>query len=70
LDDVFAFTVADAVRYSGIGKSSLYDAIGAGRLDARKIGRKTLILAESLRSFIANAPAATVRTARRKPDAG
>lgn len=47
-----ALTVADAVKASGLGKTTLYEAMAAGRLETRKVGRKRLVLTHSLRRFI------------------
>lgn len=47
-----AYTVADACRVSTIGKTRLYQLIAEGKLEARKIGKRTLILASSLRQLI------------------
>lgn len=66
MSDVLAHTIADAAKVSGIGRSSLYEAIGAGKIEARKAGGRTLILAESLRSFISGLPAADIRTGQSK----
>jgi excisionase family DNA binding protein len=40
----------------GISHASLYRLIAAGRLDARKLGSKTLITAESVERLIAELP--------------
>lgn len=47
-----AYSVADAIRVSSIGKTRLYALIKEGRLEARKIGKRTLIPAASLRALI------------------
>lgn len=47
-----AYSIADAVRVSSIGRTRLYALIGEGRLEARKIGKRTLIPAHSLRALI------------------
>ena len=47
-----AYSVADACRVSSIGRTRLYQLIGEGRLHARKIGKRTLIPAASLRALI------------------
>jgi excisionase family DNA binding protein len=47
-----AYSVADACRVSSIGRTRLYQLIGEGRLEARKIGKRTLIPAASLRALI------------------
>ncbi len=57
----YAFTIADAVTYSGCSRSRLYDAIKAGELDARQVGRRTLIVGESLRAFLDRLPSTGAR---------
>lgn len=47
-----AYSVAEAIRVSSIGKTRLYALIKEGRLEARKIGKRTLIPASSLRALI------------------
>lgn len=47
-----AYSVADACRVSSIGRTRLYALINEGRLEARKIGKRTLIPAASLRRLI------------------
>ena len=51
-----AYTVAEAVRVSNVGRSTLYELIRDGRLEARKLGSKTLIPAASLRALLATLP--------------
>jgi excisionase family DNA binding protein len=62
---VLAHTIADAVKVTGIGRTTLYELIGAKKLDARKAGNRTLITADSLRNYIASLPPADIRTAQR-----
>jgi excisionase family DNA binding protein len=62
MTEVLAHTIADATRVSGIGKTTLYELIGAGKIDARKAGNRTLIPADSLRAYLANLPRADIRT--------
>lgn len=47
-----AYTIRDACRVSSIGRTRLYALIKEGKLEARKIGKRTLILADSLRQLI------------------
>lgn len=65
MSEVLAHTIADATKISGLGRTSIYEAIGTGKLDARKAGGRTLVLDESLRAFIAGLPAADIRTGRK-----
>ena len=53
-----AYTVSDAVKASGLTRSRLYEEMRAGRIEARKAGRRRLILASSLAAFIAALPRA------------
>lgn len=52
----FAVSIADAVRLVGIGRTSLYAAIAAGRLKTRKSGRRTLVETGALREFVEALP--------------
>jgi excisionase family DNA binding protein len=47
-----AYSIADACRVTSIGRTRLYALIAEGRLEVRKIGRRTLIPAASLRALI------------------
>ncbi len=47
-----ALSIADAVKVSGLGKTTLYSAISDGRLETRKVGRKRLVLTSSLRRLV------------------
>jgi excisionase family DNA binding protein len=51
-----AHTVEGAARVTTCGRTSVYAAIKAGELKARKIGRRTIILDEDLRAWLANLP--------------
>jgi hypothetical protein len=52
----FALSVAEAVRLSGLGRTSLYAAIASGLLKTRKAGRRTLVEVAELRRFIESLP--------------
>jgi len=60
-----AYAPKDAKRILGCGLTFLYAEISAGRLEARKAGKKTLIPADSLRAYLAALPKADIRTGRR-----
>lgn len=47
-----AYSIADASRVSSLCKTRIYGLIREGRLDARKIGKRTVIPAASLRRLI------------------
>lgn len=51
-----AYSIQDTCTILGIGKTKLYEEINAGRIPAKKYGRKTLIPASSLDQWIAQLP--------------
>lgn len=65
MTEVLAHTIADATKISGLGRTTIYEAIGTGKLEARKAGNRTLIVAASLRSFLDTLPVADIRTGRK-----
>lgn len=48
-----AFTIPEACHAIGIGRSKMYELISQGRVETRKIGKRTIIPADSLRGLIA-----------------
>jgi excisionase family DNA binding protein len=69
MDQRLAYSVSEACQIAAIGRTTLYSAIGTRKLPARKIGRRTVILAEDLRRFLENMPAMGVHVARKRTDA-
>lgn len=51
-----AYSVADACRVTSIGRTRLYELIAQGKLETRKIGKRTLIPAASLRALVEGNP--------------
>lgn len=51
-----SFTIEQAVKATGIGRTAIFAAIKSGRLVARKNGRRTLIASNDLQQFISNLP--------------
>jgi excisionase family DNA binding protein len=47
-----AYSINEACRVSSLGRTRLYQLINEGRLEVRKIGKRTLIPAASLRALI------------------
>lgn len=50
------YEVQEIIAITSLGRTSIYKAIGEGLLIAKKFGKKTLITAESLESFISSLP--------------
>ena len=49
---VLAVTPDEAARLAGVGRTTLYAAIGAGALRSIKIGKRRLITIEALRAWL------------------
>jgi len=47
-----AISVADAVRLSGLGRTTIWSLIKNNRLQTIRIGRRTLVLLSSLESLL------------------
>lgn len=60
----YAHTVAIACELLGIKSSKLYEEIAKGRIAAKKIGTRTVILDESLREYLAAQPDAQIKYSR------
>jgi hypothetical protein len=53
-------TIPEACAATGLGRTKLYEQIGAGRVKTRKFGTRTLIVVESLVAMIdQDSPAAS-----------
>jgi excisionase family DNA binding protein len=61
-----AYTIPKASQASGLGRTTLYELIGAGKIEARKAGGRTLVMAASLRDYIASLPPAQIAAPKAK----
>lgn len=55
-DTKISLSIAEAVKASGIGRTTIFDMIKTGRLPAKKLGARTIILCSDLEHFVANLP--------------
>jgi excisionase family DNA binding protein len=53
-----SLSIVEASAVCGLGRTKIYQAINEGRLRARKYGKRTLILRDDLRRFLAALPSA------------
>jgi excisionase family DNA binding protein len=51
-----AYTVQEAAEAASVGRTLIYEQIGKGLLAARKVGRRTLITADDLETWLARLP--------------
>jgi excisionase family DNA binding protein len=56
MNNPIAVTIPDAVKASGISRTSIYEALKRGKLTARKCGRRTLISFADLQAYLASLP--------------
>jgi len=49
-----AVSINDTAKALGLGRTSIYALIRAGRLEAVKLGRRTLVKVESIRRLLEN----------------
>ena len=56
-----SYTIRAAVIASGLSRSRIYELIAHGRIEARKEGRKTLVMAASLDAYLKSLPSVPPR---------
>jgi excisionase family DNA binding protein len=54
--DQIGFSVAEAAKKAGVGRSTIYEELASGRLRARKLGRRTIILKSDHQEWLASLP--------------
>jgi excisionase family DNA binding protein len=55
-DSTAVFSVAQVMTRIGIGRDKVYGLIREGHLPAKKIGRRTIIVASDLEAFLRELP--------------
>lgn len=56
-----AYSVNDAADEIGISRTKLLELVAAGKIRAKKIGKATIILGESLALYLAETPDADIK---------
>ena len=54
----YALTIEGAVRYTGMSRTRIEGLLSDGKVEAKRAGRRTLVLAASLRAYLDSLPAA------------
>jgi excisionase family DNA binding protein len=54
--DPLAYSIADACKLLGVGRTTLYAAIKRGELKCRKVGRRTVITGDAMKSWLSGLP--------------
>jgi excisionase family DNA binding protein len=57
------YSIGDACAAYGCGRTRLYQLLSDGKIEAKKLGRKTLVSAASLKSYFASLPSADINVA-------
>jgi excisionase family DNA binding protein len=65
-NSTLAYRPRAAANILGVGLTTLYGLIGAGELEARKIGASTVVTAESLARFLASRPKVDIGTGQNR----
>jgi hypothetical protein len=63
-NEKLGLTVPEAAALSSLGRTSIYKAIGEGRLRIRKYGTRTIVTRADPASFLENLPDETERPER------
>jgi hypothetical protein len=58
-----AYTVAEAVKVAAVSRTELYRAVGRKELTLRKRGKRSIILADELKRWLASLPSAPTTAA-------
>ena len=58
-----AYDVSGAARVMGVGRNKIYDEIQAGRLEAHKLGRRTVITRAAIEAWFGKLPRFTTSVA-------
>lgn len=53
-DERLAYSVKETSKLIGLGKTKTQELINSGDLKVKRIGRRTLVLAESVRALLAS----------------
>ena len=61
ISNKLAYSIAEFVEISGLGRSFIYEEINGKRLKVRKAGRRTIILQDDALAYLQSLPVAPAR---------
>jgi hypothetical protein len=64
LEQKQAFSPDEFGRRNGVGRTTVFEEIRAGRLDARKVGRRTIITRQAEKAWQDSPPSASPRMSK------
>lgn len=56
-------SIHEAINASSLTRSRLFDLMKTGEIDARKVGKRTVIIGDSLRSYLLRNPSVASQAA-------
>lgn len=56
MTEVLAVPIPEAARIGGVGRSTIYAEISRGHLKTRKVGRRTIVMVDDLKAWLASLP--------------
>jgi excisionase family DNA binding protein len=59
-----AFSVPEAAKAAGVGRTTLFEAIRSRQIVARKVGSRTIILMDDLNAWLNSLPKTSERDGR------
>lgn len=60
-DNSGAFSIEQLCQWSSVGRSTIYEEIREGRLQIRKVGRRTIVLREDAERWLSSLPVAAAQ---------
>jgi excisionase family DNA binding protein len=64
-----ALTITEVCSACGVGRTKIFESIADGSLKARKFGKRTLVLPDDLREFVAALPRSDIASIPRSAKA-
>ena len=59
--DQLLLTIPQCCRMAALGRTKLYELIASGEIPVRKVGKKTLVVASDLRTWVERLPALEIK---------